>query len=168
MSATHQPAVCYYSKSGHTRRAAELLALKTGAVLTPIEVDRYHVPLLWVMRGIWDVGRANVPAVHIDIVLSVHRPWVVVAGPIWADQLAPPALSLLRTLAGTNMPVGLLTTSGGQSEPVKCMRNCKSVLGRSLTARVNITNKIDGTDEMDEHLNAFANAVAQHAASGVA
>ena len=120
------------------------------------------------MRGIWDVGRANVPAVHIDIDLSAHRPWVVVAGPIWTDQLAPPALSLLRTLSATNVPVGLLTTSGGQSETVKCMCKCKAVLGRNLTARVNITNKIDGTEEMDQHLNAFANAVAQHPVSGVA
>lgn len=168
MPATKPPAIYCYSHSGHTRRAADALAARTGAEIVPIEVDRYRVPYLWTIRAIWDVGRWRLPPLRTGNVVPVDRPWIVVACPIWADQPAPPARSVLTTLAGVTVPVGLLTTSGGSAEPVKGLRTCERVLGRSMAAHVNIPNKVDGTPDMDQRLAAFADLMMSCPSRGAA
>lgn len=162
------PAVLYFSKSGHTRRAAEVLAHKTGAEAVPIEVNRYKMPLVWIFRAIWDAVRENTPRLRTDVAALADRPWLVVAGPIWASQPAPPMSSALRALAKTDVRVGLLTTSANPAEPVKCVRTCEAALGRSVAASVNVENKVNGTDCMDQRLSAFAIAMAVRSNAGAA
>lgn len=168
MHANTNPVIYCYSKSGHTRRVADALATQSGAEVLPIEVDRYTVPFLWVIRAIWDVGRANEPPLHTGNVVPADRPWVVVACPIWADQPAAPARGVLTALAATSVSVGLLTTSGGASEPLKCVLTCEALLGRRLAARINIQNKIEGSAEMHKRLDAFVHAMAGRASQGAA
>ena len=61
MKDTGSPLICFYSKSGHTQRAAHALASKTGADVVRLEVDRYTTPGLWFFRAVWDVGRGTTP-----------------------------------------------------------------------------------------------------------
>ncbi|WP_299647877.1 hypothetical protein [uncultured Tateyamaria sp.] len=168
MSDTPRPAIYWYSKSGNTRRAAEAFAQITGAEIVPIEVNRYRVPLLWMCRAIWDVGRSNAPRLRTGYVVPAKRPWIVVAGPIWADQLAPPGRSVLETLAGTSIPVGLLTTCGRSVEQVKYAQTAEAVLGRPLVAHVSIQSKFVGTEEMTRQITRFATAMAPGASIGAA
>lgn len=168
MQAVIPPVIYCYSKSGHTRRAADALAKRTGADIVPIEIDRYRVPLLWAARAIWDVGRSHLPPLRTGNVVPANRPWIVLACPIWADQPAAPARSAITAMATSIAPVGLLTTSGGASEPLKCARTCETILGRQLAARVNIQNKIENTPEMDKRLNAFSDALTSCIAQGAA
>ncbi|MCB4379864.1 hypothetical protein FZX02_05215 [Synechococcus sp. MU1644] len=168
MSANTSPAILCFSKSGHTRRAADTLAQRTVAEVIPIETDRYKVPLLWILRAIWDVGRSHLPPLTGGNVVTANRPWIVVACPIWADQPASPARSVINALASTATPVGLLTTSGGAREPLKCVATCETVLGRRLAASLNIQNKIEDTPETDKRLDAFAHAMMTSASQGVA
>lgn len=168
MPAAKPPAIYCYSHSGHTGRAAAALAVRTGAEIVPVEVDRYRLPILWVIRAIWDVGRWRLPPLRTGNVVPAHRPWIVVACPIWADQPAPPARSVLVRLAGGSAPVGLLTTSGGSAEPVKGLRTCERVLGRSMVAHVNIPNKIDGKPDMDQRLATFADLMMSSPSQGAA
>ena len=151
MPAAKPPAIYCYSHSGHTRRAAAALAARTGAEIVPVEVDRYRLPILWVIRAIWDVGRWRLPPLRTGNVVPAHRPWIVVACPIWADP-----------------PVGLLTTSGGSAEPGKWLRTCERVLGRSIVAHVNIPNKIDGKPDMDQRLATFADLMMSSPSQGAA
>ena len=162
------PAIYCYSKSGHTRRAASAVAAQTTADLIPVEVGRYRVPLFWIARAIWDVGRQIIPPLQTGNVVPVERPWIVVAGPVWADQPAPPVRSVLRALSTTAVPIGLLTTSGRAVDQVKCVRTCEAELGRKLAAAVNIPNEIDQTEDMAQHLASFAAAMQSHATSGAA
>lgn len=168
MPANTSPAIFCFSKSGHTRRAADLLAQRTGAQVIPIETDRYRMPLLWVLRAIWDVGRSHLPPLSSGNVVPADRPWIVVACPIWADQPAPPARSVITALASTATPVGLLTTSGGASEPLKCVATCETVLGRQLATHLNIQNKIEDTPETDKRLDVFAHTMMASASQGAA
>ncbi|MEX0369958.1 MAG: hypothetical protein AB3N09_04950 [Tateyamaria sp.] len=165
---TAPPAIYCFSKSGHTRRAAQAFARMTDAELIPVEVRRYKVPALWIARAIWDVGRGHLPPLRTGNVVPAHRPWIAVAGPIWADQMAPPARSVLHALANTDAPIGILTTSGRRAEPMKHVASCVDVLGRSIAAQVNIPNNMDGTREMLARLTAFAEALAPNASSGAA
>lgn len=168
MSADHPPVIYCYSKSGYTRRAVDALARKTGAEIVTVEVNRYRFPGLWVCRAIWDVGKSRLPPLRTGNVVPVHRPWVVVAGPIWADQLAPPARSVLHALAQTDVPVGLLTTSGRHVESVKHVAPCENTLGRSLAARVNVPNQMDGSADMETRLSRFAQDLVPGTSTGAA
>lgn len=162
------PAIFCYSKSGHTRRAADALAERTGATVIPVEVDRYKVPLLWFFRAIWDVARAHLPPLRSNLPDVSHRPWIVVAFPVWADQPAAPARSVLTALAATSRPVGILATCGAASEQAKTMRTCDNILGRPAVARTSIQNKIEDTLEMEQRLNALAKDLLGFAAQGAA
>ncbi|WP_299547455.1 hypothetical protein [uncultured Tateyamaria sp.] len=168
MSSDPPPAIYCYSKSGHTRRAAEVFAQKTGAEIVPIEVDRYRIPLLWIVRAIWDVWRSRIPPLRTGNVVPAARPWIVVATPVWADQPAPPARSVLATLSLSPTAVGLLTTCGSSSDQLKCMQTCDAVLGHPLTGHANIPNEIENTDEMDKRLSRFANVMRTSASKGAA
>lgn len=168
MTANTSPAIYCYSKTGHTRRVAEALAHRTGAEVIEIEVDRYKVPMLWFFRAIWDVGQAHLPPLRTGNVIPTHRPWSVLACPIWADQPAAPARSAISALAATTAPIGLLTTSAGSSEPLKCVATCEAILGRPLAARINIQNKVENTPEEETQLAVFADAMSASVAQGAA
>ena len=162
------PVIFCYSRSGHTRHAADVLSQKTGASVVPLEVDRYSLPLLWVLRAIWDVAQARTPPLRTSVVASLPRPWVVVAGPVWASGPSAPMRSALQQLSRGTEPVGVLTTSGNPAEPVKCLRACAAVLGRGLVGHANIENRIEGTGMMDARLTALAADMAMSASVGAA
>lgn len=168
MSTPRPPAVIYYSRSGHTRRAAAALAAKTGADLIPITVDRYRVPVIWMIRAIWDVMRRQMPHVRLEQGALTQRRWIVIATPVWADQPAPPVKRVLSELERGDMPVGLLTTAGSPNDPIKCVGTCVDLLGRRVVERAHIHNKIDRTPEADTRLRTFAEAMETHAIAGAA
>ncbi len=168
MPTPRPPAVIFYSKSGHTRRAAAAFAAKTGADLIQITVDRYSFPLLWVFRAIWDVVRRQTPPVQLEQGALASRPWIVVATPVWADQPTPPVQRILPELARSDTPVGLLTTAGSPQDPIKCVGVCVDLLGRRVVERAHIDNKIDRTPEADSRLWALADAMETHAIAGAA
>ncbi|GGX65986.1 hypothetical protein GCM10007385_38970 [Tateyamaria omphalii] len=167
MSATKPPAIYCYSKSGTTRHVAKALAQSTGAEVVPIDATRYNFPLLWMFRAIWDVGRANVLPLDFGSGILAKRPWIVVAAPIWADQLAPPGRTVLRELAASDIPVGVLTTSGRASEQPKCFSTCEAVLGRALAAQLNVQSRTVDTPDMTCKLAQFAEGLGQRHVSAV-
>jgi len=153
------PAIYVYSRTGHTERAARALAAKTGATLIAIDVNRYRWPLLWVAQAILDVGRKRFPETMQDMSNVDLRPWVVVAGPVWAGQPAPPVAATLQQLAKAKVPVAILTTSGNATAGAKAWEACEDALGRRLAGMVNVDNKVDGTPDMDARLASFAEAL---------
>lgn len=156
MSGQNRPAILVYSKSGHSLRAAEALARKTGAELVRVTVNRYRIPGLWVFRAILDVLRAVAPPLELDVRRFADRPWVVVAGPIWAGQLAAPLRSILAGLAGAEPPVGVLSTCANHAELEKPYKVARGVLKRELAATADVENSIEDDPEMDRRLNLFA------------
>ncbi|MEX0338077.1 MAG: flavodoxin family protein [Arenibacterium sp.] len=168
MSKPKQPAIYCYSKLGHTRRAAKRLAEQTGAEFIPVVVARYSFPGLWVVRALFDVARKNTPPISNNFSDISGRPWLVVAGPVWAGQLAPPVCSVLARLAGTLSPVGLLTTSGDASPPDKAYASARGILGHDFVACVNIENAIENTPVADQRLTEFADLLQRREDKGVA
>lgn len=104
--------VLYYSYTGHTRKVAEALARQLGADLREIECPayrRWYGPL----------------AMFLDI-LTGHRPHVqplgspgsyyglvVVGGPVWAAQAAPPVMRALEECGRHFRRTGLFVTCRG-------------------------------------------------------
>ncbi len=156
MADTALPAVVYFSKSGHTRRAAEALARIADADLIPATVKRYRIPILWIVRAIFDIHKRSEPKLFYDATNLDERPWLALCGPVWASQPSAPLRSMLAQSKDMNVAVGLLLTSSDQSPPEKIFAVCDQVLGRPLSAKVHIENTIDGGAEMERRLTRFA------------
>ncbi|KIC51120.1 hypothetical protein [Tateyamaria sp. ANG-S1] len=168
MPITPRPAIFCFSKTGHSRRVADAFACRTGADIVQIEVERYRFPLLWIARAIWDVGRKAAPPLLTGNIVPAQRPWIVAAGPVWANEPAPPLRSVLAGLATLEAPVGVLLTCGRSKEQSNSFATCETVLGRPLAACVSIPNDIEDTEDMDVLLSAFASAMTGRSSLGAA
>ncbi|WP_147108306.1 hypothetical protein [Tateyamaria sp. syn59] len=168
MPAKTPPAIYCFSKGGHSRHAAWNLAKHTGAEVMAVDVTRYRVPMFWIIRAIWDAGRKNAPPLKTGNILPAARPWIVVAGPVWADLPAAPMRSVLKELAQSDIPVGVLLTCGRKKEQQSSITACEAVLRRPLAGSVTIPNHIENTEEMETRLGAFASAMSNQAAQGAA
>ncbi|MBY5931925.1 hypothetical protein KUV51_02835 [Tateyamaria omphalii] len=162
------PAIYCYSKSGNSRRVALALAEKTGADVISVDVDRYRSRFFWMVRAIWDVGRKNAPPLLTGNVLPAQRPWIVVAGPVWANQPAAPLRTVLETLTNVDVCVGVLLTCGRSKEQGASLTTCEDILGHPLAACVSIPNEMTDAEDVNALLSAFASALTGRAAKGAA
>lgn len=103
--------VLYYSSSGNSRQAAEVLARELHAELGEITCERY---LRWYgpLAMVWDIFTGATPRVDVLIPVDAHYDLVVVGGPVWAARPAPPVRSFLRSHRHTGR-YGLFVTCRG-------------------------------------------------------
>lgn len=105
--------VAYYSRSGNTRRVAEVIAAELGAELEPItdRTDRHG--LLGYLRAARDAIRGC----GTPIGDPVHNPaaydLVVVGTPVWASAVSPAIRTYLARHAGRLPDAALFLTHGG-------------------------------------------------------
>ena len=131
--------VLYYSHTGRTRKVAEALARDLGADLREIECPayrRWYGPL----------------AIFLDI-LTGHRPHVqplgspgsyydlvIVGGPVWAAQAAPPVMRALEECGRHFRRTGLFVTCRGTnrgSRPEDAITEMSiSLAGRPVGTRI--------------------------------
>jgi hypothetical protein len=102
--------VAYYSNTGNTRKVAEALARELQAELGEITCPRY---LKWYgpLAMAWDIFTRNIPQID-GPAASASYDLVVVGGPVWAAQPAPPVLRFLNAQSGRGR-VGLFVTCKG-------------------------------------------------------
>lgn len=139
--------ILYYSRTGHTEQAVQALAAITNADVCAWDGPCYP-GAIGILRGMFGVLFKSRPVPARRLPSLDHRPWVVIAGPIWAGQPAPPMRTLLTTCrTRPDLPVGLLLTCS-DTEPSATIKACEAILGRGFTAQTSIRNEDDGTIEM--------------------
>lgn len=113
--------VIYYSLSGTTRLAAEVLARELGADCEAIRCGRYRSGLGAFVKGSFDSAMHRRPL--IDPVERDPSKYdvVVVGGPIWASHVAPPVRTFLEQQAGGLPRMAFFLTRMG-SPPEKALR----------------------------------------------
>jgi hypothetical protein len=87
--------VLYYSLTGNTRKMAEALARELGADLREIECPayrRWYGPLAM----FWDILTGHRPQVLPLGSPGSYYDLIIVGGPVWAAQAAPPVLRALE------------------------------------------------------------------------
>ena len=104
--------VLYYSFSGHTRAVAAALAKELGADLREIDCPayrRWYGPLAM----LWDITTRHRPRVVPIGSPGTYYDLIVVGGPVWAAQAAPPVMSVLNDCGKHFRRTAFYVTCGG-------------------------------------------------------
>lgn len=111
---THPRAlVAYYSRSGNTRRVAEVIAAELGADLEPITDRTERHGLLGYLRAARDAIRGRGTAIGEPVHNPATYDLVVVGTPVWASAVTPAIRTYLARHAGRLPDAALFLTHGG-------------------------------------------------------
>ena len=104
--------VLYFSNTGKTETVAAELAKQLDAEQLRIRCNAYSGSLGGVRKA-WDVLVRGRPPIELEPLIDA-RELIVVGGPVWDSQAAPPILSALRRLRGKSARVALFVTCEGR------------------------------------------------------
>ena len=134
--------VVYYSRTGTTRRIAEMLAAELGADIEPIReqgVDVSRAGMRGYLRSLIDVlcrRRVSImPALHDPS----HYEIVVTGSPVWASHASAPALAWLAEHGGQIRHLALFCCLGG-SGAVAALKQLADVAHKTPFATCAITS----------------------------
>jgi menaquinone-dependent protoporphyrinogen IX oxidase len=126
--------IVYYSRDGHTRKAAAALAGRLSATRAEIPCNRYD----GLPRGIFNAGHDSFHREAPEIGTVSPDPSgfdrVLVGGPVWVWSAAPPVRSFLKGHDLTGKAVGLFVTYGGGPH-ARALEQMEAALGRQAEAR---------------------------------
>jgi flavodoxin len=152
MSAQSKILVVYYSRSGTTRRIAELLASELGADIEPIREESAHAARAGArgyVRSLLDaLCHRRVPVAPPLHDVSAYDA-VVVGAPVWASSAAAPAVAWLKAHGAQIRHLALFCSLGGRgSQPA--LEQMSKAAGKAPLAVCAITahdlhRRIDGT-----------------------
>ncbi|MCR4819653.1 MAG: hypothetical protein K5838_00840 [Elusimicrobiales bacterium] len=87
-------AVIFYSLSGCTRYAAEIIAKKTGAQLIELKLEKPYSKAGAYTKGVIDLWKNIIPALKNDFSSLRDTDVFYIGGPVWFFTVPPPLRSL--------------------------------------------------------------------------
>lgn len=106
--------ILFYSRTGHTRRVAELLAERLAATPAEITCGAYS-PGLGALRQPFDVLLGLSPPIEVPELATQDWDLVIIGGPVWGARPAPPLRSYLRRCAASHRQMAIFVTCNGTS-----------------------------------------------------
>jgi hypothetical protein len=152
-------AIVYYSKTGHSRHAAERLALALDADLFALHTPRYTFPFFGYLRAGLDSLRRTPSSLPRPLPDIKNHAAVIICGPIWTSYPAVPLISYMQQAPQLPQLVGLMLTCGSQSSPEKAYARAETELGRSFVTMATISNGIEDQPEAETKIAEFAKAM---------
>lgn len=149
MSAQRRILVVYYTRTGTTRRIAELLASELGADVEAIREHGERAGTRGYVRSLIDVLFHR----QVDVMAPMHDlsayDAVVVGTPVWASHASAPALAWLRQHGAAIRHLALFCSLGGSGSQPALEQMAKAagkapVAACAITAR-DLQRRIDGT-----------------------
>lgn len=175
MSTQNSILVVYYSRTGTTRRIAELLASELGADIEAISEQGEHAA----RAGARGYVRSLIDALcrrQVKVMAATHDvsayDVIVVGSPVWASRASAPALSWLREHSRQIRQLALFCTLGGSGSKPALQQMAKSAR-KSPLACCSITAQdlrwgVDGAKRQDFGLRIRHRLSAHQQTEGVA
>ncbi|MEL6239880.1 MAG: hypothetical protein AAFV87_00680 [Pseudomonadota bacterium] len=168
MAETPKTIVVYYSRTGNSRVLAEAIAGALDGPLHELTVNAYQTPVLWYYFAGRDALRGRSPKLTSDPVSLSDIRTLVLIGPVWAGNPAPPLISFLAQQMELPQKVGLFLTSGDRRLLSAPINKFRYHLGRDLDAAMTIGSRDLNTLTMQTKIAEFVDALAEGTAEGVA
>jgi flavodoxin len=111
LSADKRVLICWFSRTGNTKRVVDVLQAQLRADLFEIKVDADYNGLIGVFRTIWHSLRKARPALTSALPDFAKYDAIVVAGPVWGWDIPPPLVSFLAAADFGGRPVVPLGTA---------------------------------------------------------
>lgn len=105
--------VVFFSRSGRTRAVAEGVARELGASLEEIRLKKMknRIPTFIEIRAMQ--RRGELPGIHTDFPDVGKFGEIVLGGPVWGFDIAPPVLSFVESVTWSGKKVHLFVTEAG-------------------------------------------------------
>ena len=156
--------IIVYSRSGHSRRAAEELGRHLDLAPHEVTTPNYAWPILGWLAAARDGLKGR--AVALDQPLEpVRDGLVVLVGPVWAGGAAAPLNTVIDRLAPGRAEVAVLLTCGDPKAPGTPLDKIAARLGRPLKAGMVLSNRVQSTGDGRARLEAFAAGLDTNATS---
>lgn len=150
--------IVYYSRTGATRKAAEMLAQKLGAEIEELKdmVDRSGA------TGYLAAGRDATLRRLTKLEPAKHNPadfdLVVIGTPIWSWNLSAAARTYLEEQKGKLNKVAFFCTMGGSGDS-RARKDLEKILGHEVIAELSLTTKEVIKDEFEGKVSAFVEVI---------
>lgn len=160
-------AVLYYSRDGHTDRAAHKLATALDATLIRIESKRYRKGAFGFLRAGFESVTGRLPQIAPVEPLDTYAS-VSLGAPVWASFPATPLRAFLAQHPPLPDAVGLFLSSGSDVPPDQALSMGRDLLGHPFVATLSLPEDLDdtaSTARIDEYCDAMR-AASSGAVSG--
>jgi hypothetical protein len=150
--------VVYFSRTGYTRRVAQLLATRLGADIASIEESRPRSGAGGYLRSAWQSLR-NRDAPIAPPKGDVRAYDVLVLGtPVWAGHASSPARTFARRFGTHAERVALFCTMGGTGNGA-ALAELQKDLHHTPLATLTLTDSQIDSDVIDYPVTAFVNSL---------
>jgi len=150
--------VAYYSRTGHTRQVAEVIAAQLGADVEPIQDVRPRSGLL----GYWRSGCEALHKTAVGIEPVEKDPdgydLVVLGTPVWAGRMSSPLRAYINAHRANFARVAVFCTEGGASGE-KAMRQVAELCDRLPVATLIVTERELGSGAFRQKVADFTHAL---------
>ncbi len=137
-------AVLYYSRDGHTDRAAHKLATALDATLIRIEMKRYRKGVFGFLRAGFESITGRLPQVATVEPLDTYAS-VSLGAPVWTSFPATPLRAFLAQHPALPDAVGLFLSSGFDESPDQALSMGRDLLGHPFVATLSLPEDLDDT-----------------------
>lgn len=143
--------VAFYSRDGHTRAAAEMIAEALGADVDGIADGRPRRGIMGFLRAGYDATRGRTTEIRFSKDPASYD-LVVVGTPVWNGRVTPAVRTYLERNSGRIRRAAFFATCAGR--PGRCIGQMKEIYGgRSLAERVILRDRIEeGAEEFVREL----------------
>jgi hypothetical protein len=108
--------VVYHSRTGTTRKVAELAAKRLGADIVEVRTPHYGLGALNYLRAGYDSYYGKMPEIEPSRAVSGSYDFVLLLAPVWAGHASTPLRAYLMRNKGIKRAAAVLTC-GGHTPP---------------------------------------------------
>lgn len=154
--------IAYYSRTGHTRRVADLLAARLGGTASPITEPRSRLGLLGYARSAVEASFGLDAAIVASPVDPARFDLVLIGSPVWAWHLSSPVRAFARSQSASIRRCAFFCTMGGAGAE-KAFAELERCLGQAPLATLALTDReIDG-ERHESKIESFVAALRSRA-----
>lgn len=146
--------IIYYSRTGTTRKIAEVLQEKLGADIEEISSQKYNLGAFGYIQGGKDAMRKKPGDIRERKRRLADYDLVIIGGPIWGWNVCPPVRAYCREAKGALKRIAYFCTMGGSGYE-KAFAEMEKECGCKPIATLNLTTKEVMKDEFKAKLEEF-------------
>jgi menaquinone-dependent protoporphyrinogen IX oxidase len=150
--------VAYYSRTGYTRRVADLLAARLGGTPYPITESRSRLGLLGYSRSAVEASLGLDASIVAPSVDPARFDLVLIGTPVWAWHLSSPVRAFAKGQAGSIRRCAFFCTMGGAGAE-RAFADLERCLGQAPLATLALTDREIDRERYGSRIESFVAAL---------
>lgn len=150
--------VVYYSRTGTTKKLAQILAEKINADLEEIKGQEDRSGLKGYLKSGKEAAKKELPNIQASKKKVENYDLVIIGTPVWVGTIASPVRTYIVNSLGNFNEVAFFTTQGS-SKKQKVFKEMEKLMEKKSIAGLQLCTKDVMNDNFEEKLNAFVKKI---------